>query len=163
LIANPPAIIRPKKPRIYLRALEGTFIPADRWAEEELKKKKIKNGDIVGAQLSRLRSKGLNRLVHKIGLLCVQNIAEFKYTDAHGAIKRLQIEGNIACDEIGVSLPQIGMMLYRVPRSISFDTMDEGEFHEVAWMICALISNKYWKGMEPRQIETMAAYMVDPV
>lgn len=154
--------VHAKKPRIYMRALEGTLIPADKWAEQEFNKKRIKHGDIVGVLISKLRSKGLNRLTHKIGALCVQNIEEFRYTDAHGAIKRLQIEGNIACDEIGVCLPGVGMVLYRIPRSISFDSMDESEFHKVSLMICELICNRYWKGMEPLQIENMARYMIEP-
>lgn len=163
MLATLPAIIRPRKPKIYLRVVCGTLIPADEWAREELRRKRFKDGDIVGALLSKLRSKGLNRLVHKIGKLCVVHIEDFKYTDAHGALKRLQLEGNIACEEIGLVLPGVGRMKYTIPRSISFDSMDEAEFRDTAALLCSYISARYWPALEPEQIETMAKLMVDQV
>lgn len=158
-----PAVIKKKsKPaRIPFRVVEGTLIPADRWAEEELRLKRLKDGDIVYSTINKLRSRKLNRLVHRLGKLCVENIEEFKYTDAHGAIKRLQIEANAACDEIGVLIPGVGTMLYRVPRSISFDSMDEAEFKALGRALSRYISKQYWPALGPEQIELMAESMVD--
>lgn len=159
MIAAP---VKKRKPdRIAFRVVDGKLQPADSWAEKELDNKRLKEGDIVYAAISKLRSKGLNRLVHRIGKLCVENIEDFKYTDSHGVIKRLQIEANIACDEIGVLLPGMGMMVYRVPRSISFDSMDEAEFRDVGRALCRYIAKRYWSGLEPEQIELMANSMVD--
>lgn len=156
------APIKKRKPeRIAFRVVHGRLIPADSWAEKELAKKRLKEGDIVYATINKLRSKGLNRLVHRIGKLCTENIEDFKYTDSHGVIKRLQIEANVACDEIGVFLPGMGPMVYRVPRSISFDSMDEAEFREVGQALCRYIAKRYWPTLEPRQIELMAESMVD--
>lgn len=96
MIVDAPVRKKPKPARIAMRVVQGKLVPADSWAEKELDKKRLKEGDIVYATINRLRSKGLNRLVHRIGRLCVENIEEFKYTDAHGVIKRLQIEANVA-------------------------------------------------------------------
>lgn len=159
MIAAP---VKKQKPeRIALRMVDGKLVPADPWAEKQFQAKRIKEGDIVLAAISKLRSKGLNRLVHRIGKLCVENIEDFRYADAHGVIKRLQIEANIACDEIGVLLPGMGMMIYRVPRSIAFDSMDEAEFRDVGRALCRYIAKRYWSGLEPEQIERMAGSMVD--
>lgn len=156
------AVARKKKPqRIAFRVIEGGLKPADRWAEKEFREKRIKEGDIVYAAIVRLRSKGLNRLVHRIGKLCAENIEDFKHMDGHAVIKRLQIEANVECDEIGVLLPDVGMMIYRVPRSIAFDSMDEFEFREAGRALCRYIASRYWIGLDPEQIEVMAGSMVD--
>lgn len=150
-----------KKPRIMCRMVNGALVPADRWAEEELSRKCIKDGDLVGVDISKLRSPGFNRLVHKIGALCVLNIEDFKYTDAHGAIKRLQLEGNVACEETAIHLPGFGMAFHRVPLSIAFDSMDETEYQEAAKALCSFIAEKYWPGMGYEQIALMAEIMVE--
>lgn len=151
-----------KPQRIAFRVIEGGKLqPADRWAEKEFRSKRLVDGQVVYATINKLRSRGLNRLVHRVGKLCVENIEDFKDMDAHAVIKRLQIEANVACDEIGVLLPDVGMMIYRVPRSISFDSMDEAEFRDVGQALCRYIASRYWTGLEPDQIELMAGSMVD--
>jgi hypothetical protein len=158
----PPAVRKKKKPpRIAFRVVNGTLQPADRWAEQEFRAKGINEGDIVYAAIVRLRSKGLNRLVHRIGKLCAENIEDFAGMDGHAVIKRLQIEANVCCDEIGVLLPDVGMVVYRVPQSIAFDSMDEFEFREAGKALCRYIAWRYWTGLEPEQIEVMAGSMVD--
>lgn len=136
-------------------------MPADSFASSQLRKKKFKEGDVVGAVITKLRNPKFNRLVHRIGQLCAQNIEAFTGIDAHVVIKRLQIEGRIACDEIGVLVPGYGMLIQFIPRSMSFESMDEAEYHDAAKQICRLIAERYWKGLEPDQIEQMAGAMVD--
>lgn len=158
-----PKIAKPKKPRIYLRQVDGAFVPADRFAADELRKKRIKDGDIVGAWLSRLRSKGLNRLIHKIGLLCTFHIEDFRYLDGHEALKRLQLEADIACVNVKVRALDWSWVTCRLPLSLSFDSMDECEFREVSVRLCDYISERYWPELEPEQIESMAKLMPEHV
>lgn len=150
-----------KPEKIYLRVIQGGFQPADKCAASQLRDKKLKVGDIVGVTIKKLRSNGFNRLVHRIGQLCVANIEAFNGLDAHVAIKRLQIEGKIACDEIGVFLPGYGMVIQFIPRSMSYASMDQVEYHDAAKKICRLISERYWPSLSAEQIEQMAEVMVD--
>lgn len=148
------------KERIYLRVIKGGLVPADDYAASRLRDKDYKVGDVLAAKLTKLRNPRFNRLVHRIGQLVVENIEAFDGLDAHTAIKRLQMEGRIACDEIGILVPEYGMVVQVIPRSLSFDTMEEGEYHEVARAICRLIAKRYWQTLAPEQIEQMAESFV---
>jgi len=145
-----------KKERIYLRIAKGMLIPADVYAESQLRAKGYKIGDVVAASITKLRNPKFNRLVHRIGQLVVANIEAFAGLEAHTAIKRIQIEGRIACDEIGIMVPGYGMVVQIIPRSLSFDTMDEEEFHNAARAMCRLIAERYWTTLTAEQVEEMA-------
>ena len=155
--------IRPKtKPeKIYFKVIKGGLVPADNFAETQMRNKKLKIGDIVGALVRKLRNPKFNRLVHRIGQLCAANIEDFTGIEPHKVIKRLQIEGRIACDEIGVMVPGFGMVIQFIPRSMSFETMDEEEYHDCAKKICRVIAERNWKGLSPEKIEEMAGAMID--
>lgn len=150
----------PKKERIFLRVVKGSLIPADAYAEGQLRAKGYKVGDVVAASITKLRNPKFNRLVHRIGQLVVSNVQAFAGMDAHRAIKRLQIEGRIACDEIGIMVQDFGMVIQFIPRSLSFDTMDEAEYHEAARGICRTIAERYWPTLSAEQIEEMAESFV---
>ena len=153
---------KPNKPEpVYLRVIQGGLVPADGYAQTQLRNKKFKIGDVVRCDVRKLRNPKFNRLVHRIGQLCASNIEAFGGIEAHKCIKRLQIEGRIACDEIGVMVPGYGMVIQFIPRSMSFESMDEAEYHDCAKQICRLIAERYWKGLEPDQIAEMAESMVD--
>lgn len=150
-----------KREPVNLRVIKGGFEPADRYAEAQLRNKKFKIGDVVRCDVRKLRNQKFNRLVHRIGQLVAANIEAFSGLDAHTCIKRLQIEGRIACDEIGIMVQGYGMVIQFIPRSMSFDSMDESEYHDCAKRICRLIAERYWQGLEPDQIAEMAESMVD--
>ena len=146
---------------VYLRVIQGGLVPADSYAQTQLRNKKFKIGDVVRCDVRKLRNQKFNRLVHRIGQLVAANIEAFSGLDAHTCIKRLQIEGRIACDEIGIMVQGYGMVIQFIPRSMSFDSMDEAEYQDVAKRICRLIAERYWPNLEPLQIEEMAGAMVD--
>ena len=150
-----------KKEKIHLRVVKGGLQPADKYAESRLREKNYRVGDVVGAVLTKLRNPKFNRLVHKIGQLCAENIEAFSGLDAHTVIKRLQIEGKIACDEIGIMVQGYGMVIQFIPRSLSYESMDEIEYHDVARAICRLIAEKYWPDLTAERIEQMAQVMVN--
>ena len=146
---------------VYLRVIQGGLVPADSYAQTQLRNKKFKIGDVVRCDVRKLRNQKFNRLVHRIGQLVAANIEAFSGLDAHTCIKRLQIEGRIACDEIGIMVQGYGMVIQFIPRSMSFESMDEAEYHDCAKRICRLIAERYWPNLEPLQIEEMAGAMVD--
>jgi len=154
--------VRKRKPEpVYLRIIQGGLVPADAYAQSQLRNKKFKIGEVIKCDVRKLRNQKFNRLVHRIGQLCAANIEAFSGLDAHTCIKRLQIEGRIACDEIGVLVQGYGMVIQFIPRSMSFDSMDEADYHDCAKQICRLIAERYWQGLEPEQIAEMAETMID--
>lgn len=93
-----------KRERIYLRVDKGCLVPADSYAASKLRERNYRVGDLLAAELVKPRNPKFNRLVHRIGQLVVANIDAFAGMDAHAAVKRLQWEGNIQCEEVGVSM-----------------------------------------------------------
>lgn len=156
---NTKPMAKRKPEKIQLKVVKGGLIPADAYAEQRLREKKYRVGDILAAVLTKSRSYGTHKHAHNIATLCVRNIEEFSgYANAHEALKRLQIESGAACDEIGV---KIGgeWQAYRIPRNFSFDSIEEGEFNEAVKVICRYICSEYWQDMEPWQVEAMADLM----
>jgi hypothetical protein len=146
--------------KIFLRVIKGALVPADEFAASKIRSRNFKIGDVLQADLVKLRSTGFNRLVHHIGALVAANVDAFAGMDAHEALKRIQLEGNIACDHQVVEMPGIGKCMVTIPQSLSFDAMDEGEFHETARAMCRFIAEKYWPSLTPEQVEEMAESFV---
>ena len=150
-----------KRERIYLRVDRGMLVPADPYAASVLRQRGYKIGDLLAAELVKPRNPKFNRLVHRLGQLVVANIEAFAGLDAHRAIKRLQIEGKVACDEIGIMVANYGMVIQFIPQSLSFESMDEGEYQQAARGISRTIADRYWPDLAPEQIENMASAMVE--
>ena len=157
--------------RVEVREGRKCFVPADTYSGKIINERGYKVHDLVSAVLKKVNSTVLNKLLHYIGTLCVENIDDFAGLDDHRALKRLQIEGNIACDEIGVPAEVAmqllreavergdNMVMMRIPRSMSFETMDEGERHEMGIAFCKHISARYWPALTPESIQEMAEGM----
>lgn len=150
-----------KRERIYLRISKGCLIPADSYAASRLRERGYKMNDLLVADLCKPRNPKFNSLVHKLGMLVTENIDAFRGMDPHKAIKRLQLEGKVACEEIGYMIPNYGMAIQFIPQSISFESMEEGEFQNAAKGICRVISERYWPDLTPERVENMAGLMVE--
>lgn len=152
-----------KRERIYFRVQKGSLVPADSYAASKLRERGYAVNDLLAAELVKPRNPKFNRLVHRIGQLVVANIESFSGLDAHQAIKRLQIEGKIACEEIGISVANYGMVIQLIPRSLSNESMDEGEYHQAARGICRTIAERYWRDLDEDAIAEMAESFVGEV
>ncbi len=151
---------RVKAERIALRVVKGALVPADDFSAERLRRRNYNIGDELSAELRKARNPKFNRMVHQLGQLLIQNVEAFAlYTDAHAVLKRLQIEADIACDHVAILVPGLGMVEQRIPQSLSFETMDEGQFQQVHVAFCRHISKTYWPGLTEQQIEEMAGLM----
>ncbi len=154
---------RKSRPRTYMmRVIKGGFEPADSYTKLKLRERNYALGDLVCCTFHKMRNPGFHRLAHQIGCLVVENIESFKNSDAHTALKRIQIEGGIGCDEIGIMIPGLGSVIQRIPRSLSFENMDESEFRDIVKKMCDHISANYWPDLNPAQIEQMAdCFVID--
>lgn len=149
---------RPEK--IYLRVTPYGLAPADPYAETRLREKKYKVGDVLSAQLSKLRKSGTHKNAHKIGVLMMQSHDDFRYyASAHDVLKRLQLESGAACEEIKIRKLGGEWELHRYPLSFSFDSLGEAEFDEAVRVICRYIVDVYWPDMSPEEIDLMAERM----
>lgn len=149
-----------KKPKALLRVEKGALVPYDKATVDLLRSRQYKIGDILSAELRKPRNPRFHRLAHSLGEIIAHNIEAFSGCDAHSVLKRIQIEGNIACDEMSLNFQGIGPCTYRIPQSLSFESMDDGEFHQVIEQMCDYISRTYWPSVSPERIEQMAELWV---
>lgn len=150
---------RPEK--FALRVVKGGFQPADITTESRLRDKSYHVGDIVFAQLSKPRNPKYHRLVHQFAIMLAENIDEFTGLNPHSILKRIQYEANIGCEEMGAKVPGVGFVMIRIPRSLSFESMDQGEFEEVYRAMCRHIAETYWHGFTEEKIAEMAEVMAN--
>ena len=152
-----------KKQRAMLRIVKGGLEPADSASVALLRDRNYRVGDIVAADLTKPRNPLFNGLAHRIGGLVAENIESFSALDSHRVLKRIQIEGNIACDEIGLMFPGVGPCPYRIPQSLSFESMDEGIFKQTVSSMCQHIAKNYWPTLTAEEVERMAESWVEPI
>lgn len=138
---------------------KGALVPSDSFTAERLRAKGYRFGDVLKATLTKARNPGFHRLAHAFGKLCADNIEEFSGLPAHSVLKRVQFEADIACERMQMFLKPLGLVEVKLPKSLSFDSMDEGEFRETFRAMCNHVAETYWQGCTAEQIEQMAAAM----
>ena len=138
---------------------DGSFVPDDEHTRARLREKKYRVGNLVAAELYRARNPGFHRLAHAFGVLVSDHIEGFEHMDAHQTLKRLQLEAGAGCDELVMRVPGVGMVPYKIPRSLSFESLDEAEFRQVFAAMCKHVSETYWPELSPDEIEDMASAM----
>lgn len=148
-----------KKEAFLLRVEKGRLVPDDGYTEKRLREKGYRLGDVLKATLTKPRNVSFHRLVHVFGELVAQNIEDFRGMQAHSVLKRIQLEAGIACDEMLLRAENGMQFVHRLPRSLSFADMDEGEFLEVYREMCEFVSGKYWPELTGEQIAEMAEVM----
>ncbi|MES0445043.1 MAG: hypothetical protein ABUJ92_00720 [Desulfobacterales bacterium] len=144
-----------------LRVVKGGFQPASQTAIDELKERGYKIGDMVFADFSKPRNPGFHRLVHALGKLCSENLDAFEGVEAHKVLKRLQVEGNIECDEVALNFPGVGPCVYRIPRSLSYESMSQDQFKLAYMGFCRHIAKVYYPTLTADQVDEMAELMAD--
>ena len=149
--------------RVILRVTGEGLKPADAGSEHEFRVRKYKQGDILSAELRRPRNPAFYRLAHALGRLVAENVEQFTGLDCHAVLKRLQVEAAVECDTLALNFPGLGPCEYRVPRSLSFDSMGQEQFERFYASICAYLQRQYWPGIEPEKIEEMAQITADNV
>lgn len=153
--------MKSSKPRTLWRVAKGSLVPYGQDTVTYLRQRQYHVGDIVSADLRKPRNPKFHGLAHRLGEMLSQNIEDFENLDGHTVLKRLQIEGNIACDDVMIKLSDGNKLAYRVPQSLSFESMDEGQFHKVINDMCKHVSKKYWPSMSAEQIEQLSEIWVN--
>lgn len=137
----------------------GALVPASAIDSRLIRQKKIKVGQEVRADIKRPRNSGYHRLVHVLGMMMTDHVDGFNGMSSHEAIKRLQRESGICCEEQSIDVPGVGSLVVKVARSIAFDEMEEGDFRRLYEGICDFVAVNYWPGLNLEKIEEMASVM----
>lgn len=132
----------------------GCLVPADSATQSALRSSGYALGDTVYAQIKRPRNPAFHRLAHAIGRLAADNIDAFAGMDAHRVLKRLQLETGAECDEVAFRLAGHDV-IQKIPRSLSFGSMDEQRFQALMQAICHRLT-EYWPDTTVEDIERMA-------
>jgi hypothetical protein len=150
-----------KRERLMFRVERGALVPADTYTQTRLRERGYKIGDLLAAELTKPRSPGFWRLAHQIGAMCASNIEDFAGMNAHQALKKIQFDGRIECDVSATEIPGVGVMTHVRPRSLSFESLDQSEFHAVTRAMCRHIAQRYWPTMDEDAVADMATAFVD--
>lgn len=145
--------------KLAMRQINGALVPADRYSAEALRARKLGPSDVVFAVLRKPRNPKFHRLAHALGQLLVENLDEFAEMDAHSVLKRIQLEADIGCDQMAINFPGLGPCWYRIPRSLSFESLDQTQFEAVYSAMCRHIAERYWPSLTPEKVAEMAELM----
>lgn len=107
----------------------GALVPSHPIDQRLMRERKFTVNREVRAELKQPRNPAFHRLAHAVGNLLSDNVEAFAGLSGHEALKRVQRESGVACEEMELDLgPVIGKVLVKQPRSLAFDEMAEDEF-----------------------------------
>jgi len=148
--------------RIALRVQRGALVPADEHASKALRDRDYSVGDVVFAEIRKPRNPKYHRLAHALGKMVADNVDDFDGMPAHRVLKRLQIESGAGCDEIAYRIAG-QMVVQRLPKSLSFESMDQDDFEGFYRQICHHVGKTYFDGLDAEQVAEMVELMpTDP-
>ena len=148
--------------RIALRVQRGALVPADEHASKALRDRDYDVGDVVFAEIRKPRNPKYHRLAHALGKMVADNVDDFEGMPAHRVLKRLQLECGAGCDEIAYRIAG-QMVVQRLPKSLSSESMDQDDFSEFYRQICHHVGKTYFAGLDAEQVAEMVELMpTDP-
>jgi hypothetical protein len=125
----------------------GALVPLHPIDQRLLKERKFHVDREIRAELKQPREVWKHRLMHKIGMLLVDEVEGFEHMDSHEAIKHAQAESGVCCDSerFVIDLGQFGRheVDRKIPRSIAFDEMPEDEFERLFLGVTAWVGERY--------------------
>ena len=83
-------------------------------------------------------------------------IDAFNGLNAHQAIKKIQADAGLECDVTHTDIPGLGVLVSKQPRSLSFESMEQGQFYEFTRAACRHIASTYWPHLTAEQVQEMA-------
>jgi hypothetical protein len=153
---------RSPEQRVLLTVMpDGSFRAADSASRKILKERNFFKGQEVIGYLYRVRDGLQWRRAHALGTLLADHVEAFHGLNAHQALKKTQLDGNIACDVERIDLPApISMTVERkVVRSLAFGEMDDAEFSAIFKQLCTYIAKTYFPDMDATAVEDMLNLM----
>jgi len=173
---------------LALRVIKGGFVPANEQTRQALRRARLKEGNLVLANIELPRKPGFYRLAHKFARACRENIDNYESLTEHEVLKQLQLETGLGCRCISVpasyvwaqaasaitdiigeealqTLNQVEgllkgrMVSVKTPKSLNFGSMSENEFRHIFQGFCRYIAKTYWPSLSDRQVAELAHFM----
>lgn len=141
------------------------LVPASGWDRATLNERGIRVGDHLMCDVFKERNARFYRLAHALAKFVRDNVDSFSGLTIHAALKRLQRDANVECDEYEMEL-DLGPMgkpkvPVRQPRSLNFSDMDDSRFQEVWQSICDHVASTYFKHWNADQVAEAAEMWED--
>lgn len=144
----------------------GAFVPAHHTDASEMRARKLCMGDVLRADFRKRRNPRFFRLAHALARHVAENNDGFEVEvaaeDWHKALKRLQRESGIACDEQEIEIPGVGKLIAKFAASLAFDEMEETEWLKVWNGLVEHVRSTYWPTMTAEEVEHQALMIVGP-
>lgn len=137
----------------------SALVPSSDLDQHLIRQRDVRIGREYRVGIEQARNAKFHRLVHALGKLVTENLDAFTGLKAHDAIKRLQRESGLFCEEQEIEIPNLGKLVVKVAQSLAFDCMDEADFKSLYEGICAHVAATYWPDLDPEAIEAMADLM----
>lgn len=154
--ASPPTKRKPQ--HAYLRVEpDGALRCADEFTRQRIRKFKLKAGSRVRVTFSKERDYKQWKRAHQLGTLIAENLDDFAGLDSHDALKKLQRVSGVECEQSEFEVPGFGKLLLNLPRSLSYDEMDETRFQSAYSGFCRYLVDHYWQTLDEAGIESMAS------
>lgn len=142
--------------------LVGALLPESVISQREMRERALKTGDVVRCELRKKRNQKYWRLVHALGGLLADQAEGYEGLTQHKALKKLQRDAGVECDSEVFEIPELGTVTRSVPRSLSFDEMDQSSF-EQAWCAMVRYASECLKGMSESAIEELCESIAGPL
>lgn len=123
--------------------LVGALVPANDVESRLLRERGFHVNREVRAELKQPRVEWQHRLVHKIGQLMVDHVEGWEQLKSHDAVKRLQRESGVCCEELEVDIPGVGRLMVKQAESLAFDEMEQDRFEQLFDGITEHIGHRY--------------------
>jgi hypothetical protein len=136
----------------------GALVPASDADKSLMRERGFRLSTKVRATLTQPRNEKYNRLVHGLGRILAQNIDRFTGKQSHAALKALQMESGVYCDEEAFDIPGLGLLTRKTPQSLSFDSMGEEVFQDFWAKCCAYLVEKDWPTLTVERLTEMAEF-----
>ncbi len=122
----------------------GALVPLTKWDAKAMRERKYHIGKELRADLKGPRNIKFHNLAHALGDLVKDHADGFEGMDAHDAIKKMQRESGVCCEQSEFDLgPPFGKVVIATPESIAFDEMLEERFSHLMQGLCAHIRKTY--------------------
>jgi hypothetical protein len=193
-----PRAAKPQKP-LYFQARKALLIdhktgevlpgevsvlaPLTQWDTRAMRDRGYKVGQTVRGRIERPRNPKFNGLAHALGALIVDHVEGFEGKDAHDALKKVQGDAGICCEESTIDasplidallvaidqalgagarkiveavFEQIRTLTVKVPESIAFDSMPEERFSKLVLEVCQYV-REHFHGVPPGELAEIIA------
>lgn len=148
----------PKRERYAIKFQRGGIVPADELTKAKMNDR-FKIGDFGFMEIVRPRNPGYHDFAHALGKLFKDNLEPFEHLHQHDVLKRLQIEAQAGCEFMGIYVPGVGLCQHIIPKSLSWESMDQTEFEDTVSRICDHVAKTYWPSLTADQVQEMAEAM----